>query len=255
VSKNAYSVIVISYSLVNQGFASSPPMHFDLELYFNNTPDYTFNATRVNRAVNPFDQPSNSSVKDVYGSPLYLTFHNSTADISLSADLGSVPARSVSLLNIFIERVILNNRTESDETALVYYVAVTSSDNSTVLNDYLPSDSDMYQVYETDTRRKKYHGDDDSDEVLDEEGKILVGVFVTVGVLLIGGVALCIYCKYCRRKKLDQPEFNAQPQGAFGGVDSRNIDYSSHFAPSAPPKESGFTSLDPKEVSMDLSLH
>jgi hypothetical protein len=251
VSKNAYSVIVISYNLVNLGFAGSPPMHLNIELSFNSTPDYTFNATRVNRAINPFDLPSNSSAKDVYGVPLPLTSHNSSSGIILSADMGSVPARSFSTLNIFIERVILNNRTESDRTVLMYSIAVKSADNSTVLNDYLPSDSDVYEVYETDQRRKRYHGDDD--EVLDEEGKILVGVFVTVGVLLIGGVALCVYCKYCRKKKLEQPEFNAQPQGGFG--DSRNIDYLGRFAPSAPHKEGGFSSIDPKEVSMDLSLN
>jgi hypothetical protein len=199
-------VIVVTYYLDNFGFTSSPAVSLNIDLLFEETPDYTFNLTKVTRALNYYENYADAT-KGTYGSPLQLTFTNSTTfNISVSADLRQLPARSSSTVNIFIERVVSNDTQESRGSDLNYTVSLLAKEGSDAYNSYLPYDSSGYRVGESDNRRKRHH-DDGDDEPLNEEGKILVGVFVTIGGLLIIAVAVCLYCKYCRRPKADEPNF------------------------------------------------
>lgn len=219
---------MISYFLDNYGFSDSPSMKVNLNLFYEEAPDYTFNITKVAQAVMLYEIPVNSSAFDSYGTLLSMSYQSDTKNIT--AHIGPVVARSTSKIRFYIERVNKNNTSEdskTSETQLNYTVAFFSPDGSASFNLNMPSSSNGYLVGETDERKKHHHGggDDDFAEKETRVGWFLVVLAVILFVVFVSIGLLCYFC--CCRKKLTKPpqEQELSQQHAFSPVGTKQVNF------------------------------
>lgn len=236
-NKNADIVVIFTYTLDNEGFADSPDMQLHLNFYHGPDSEYTHNVTKVTRRIMKYEEGAGNETDDEPIHFMELEANMTSNMTTFIADMMRVPNRSTSVLDIVVEFDFVGKRPNKGNSSLYVDTRVVSSDNSSVLNMHLPRRFDEYNLAKSVDSSKNGEGDDDEDDDdgMSKKGRILVGVFVTIGILLIVGIGVFVYCRYCRKPKAtDQP---------------------GSYQPSAPPKDSGFNPVNPKDVSMDLSLN